>query len=96
MDFNVVVSGKAAVEIEQALDWYYKISPTLALDLFDKYMLARKAITTNPLLFQEYQGYRKAILERFPYKIVFKVIDGNSVLVVAFAHHKQRNYWRKR
>ncbi|CAN5182333.1 hypothetical protein BH09BAC1_BH09BAC1_26540 [soil metagenome] len=97
MAFEVVVSAKAAIEIEDAMDWYHRISPDLALDLFVKYVEARKAIKLNPLLFQEHkEGYRKAILERFPYKLVFKVVDENKVLVVAFAHNKQRNYWRKR
>lgn len=97
MAFEVLVSGKAAIEIEQALEWYHKISPDLALDLFNQYIEARKAVAAGPFHFQEHSGgYRKALLERFPYKIVFKVLDDSKVLVVAFSHHKQRNYWRRR
>ena len=97
MASEVVVSGKAAIEIEEALDWYYKISADLTLDLFNQYIEARKAIASNPLNYQQHKGsYRKAILKRFPYKIVFKVVGPDTVLIVAFAHHKQRNYWRRR
>lgn len=97
MASEIVVSGEAAIEIEHALDWYYKISPDLATDLFNQYIEARRTLALNPLHYQEYKGgYRKAILERFPYKIVFKIIDTDTLLIVAFAHQKQRNYWRKR
>ncbi len=97
MVFEVQVTAQAATEIDEAIEWYYKISPDLALDLFEKYMSARKVIQSNPLLFQELKdGYRKVILDRFPYKVVFKVLDHTTVLILAFAHHKQRKYWNKR
>ena len=97
MAYEVLISAEAATEIEDAIDWYHTISPELAIDLFDKYVETRKFLATSPQHFQEHKGgYRRAILERFPYKIVFKIIDDQTVLVLAFAHHKQRNYWRKR
>jgi hypothetical protein len=97
MAFEVKVAAKAAIEIGEAIEWYFRISPTLALDLFEKYAFARKAIELNPLQFQELQGgYRKVVLDRFPYKVIFKVVKPEQALILAFAHHKQRNYWRKR
>ena len=97
MAFEVLVSGRAAIEIDDAIDWYQKISPDLGSDIFDKYVQARKAIKSNPLLFQELKGgYRKVIIERFPYKVIFKIVDIDSVLILAFTHHKRSNYWNKR
>ena len=41
-------------------------------------------------------GYRRALLRKYHYTIVFKVI-GESVAVVAVAHTSRRpNYWLKR
>ncbi|MEX2138845.1 MAG: hypothetical protein WD894_06260 [Pirellulales bacterium] len=39
---------------------------------------------------------RQAIMERFPYSVIFYA-DVDGVAVIAVAHHKRRpNYWRRR
>ncbi|MCH7935415.1 MAG: type II toxin-antitoxin system RelE/ParE family toxin, partial [Gemmatimonadetes bacterium] len=41
-------------------------------------------------------GTRRVLLHRFPYIVVYKELE-DEILVVAFAHHKQRpGYWRDR
>lgn len=52
MAFEVIISAEAATEIEDAIDWYHKISPDLAIDLFDKYVETRKLLAANPQHFK--------------------------------------------
>jgi toxin ParE1/3/4 len=91
------VHNAALRDLEDALAWYSKISPELAEDLANKFIEALERISFNPLLHIELNwGYRKLNLERFPYKVVYKIFP-DEILVVAVAHHKRLSgYWRKR
>ena len=60
----------------------------MAADIVAKFFHSLALIAEDPLLFQDgSKGYRRINLKRFPYKIVFK-LSGDSIVVVAFAHHK--------
>ena len=42
------------------------------------------------------RGYRRIILKRPPYSIIYRE-ETDSIDIVAFAHHKRKpDYWRKR
>lgn len=97
MAFEVKFHPKALAELDEAINWYEKISFELAKDLFIKYQNSLARLKNNPKHFQELRrGYRKVSLKRFPYKIVFKEEAQNILVVVAFAHQKQRDYWKRR
>jgi plasmid stabilization system protein ParE len=41
-------------------------------------------------------GYRRILLQRFPYQLVYRV-EGDEIVIYAVAHQKRRpGYWRKR
>jgi hypothetical protein len=51
-------------------------------------------LKVNPFLFQrKYKHYREAILKRFPYFIVYEIID-NTIIIHSF-FHAHRNPTRK-
>ena len=42
------------------------------------------------------RGYRRKLLERFPYGIIYR-IEGEEILIVALAHTSRRpGYWQNR
>ena len=97
MASSIVVHEDAQIEITAALDYYKEISEDLSDDLLVKFRQAVNEIADHPKLFPVIRGkYRKINLERFPFKIVFRMKE-DELNIVAFAHHKRKpNYWRKR
>lgn len=94
---RVAIHPKARTEISMALEYYHDISPELSADLHEKFQEAVLHIAAHYKLYQPIRGqYRKVNLERFPYKLVFRV-KGDTMVIVALAHHKRKpGYWRKR
>lgn len=94
---KVTIDERAQIEIQDALDYYKEISTELSDDLIVKFRQAAAEIVSHPKWYPCIRGkYRKINVERFPYKIVFRLTE-NDLHIVAFSHHKQRpDYWRKR
>ena len=97
MAFKITILESALNELEDAIEWYGKISPELSEDIINKFLSSVNLILEKPLQNPELRnGYRKINLDRFPYKLVYKIFQ-EEILVVAFAHHKRRpQYWLKR
>jgi toxin ParE1/3/4 len=88
----------AAREYRSARDWYRKSSETVVSKFRDAVDRAIARIEKDadalPLLTQ---GYRYVRVARFPYIVVFRRREDDSVMVVAVAHTSRRpGYWRRR
>jgi len=46
-------------------------------------------IRTKPFLYVEVDGIRRALLRRFPYSIVYRVISNDTVRVLVIRHHRR-------
>ncbi|MBL7777146.1 MAG: type II toxin-antitoxin system RelE/ParE family toxin [Chitinophagales bacterium] len=97
MASKVIVLDAALTELEEVADWYAEINTSLATDFVEEFTNNVKAIQNKPLNYPTLnEGFRKCSLKRFPYKIIFKIV-ANNILVVAIAHHKRKpNYWKNR
>lgn len=97
MGYKILVTPEAASELDDAISWYLKISHNLAVSLFTDYVRSRELIQNNPLHFQKIKGdLRRCNLDRFPYKIIYKILRQDEVLILAFSHHRRRDYWKNR
>lgn len=97
MEFRITVLKAALIDLDDAVEWYSKIQPELGKDLVLKFKEALTEIEQKPLLSQELnENFRKINLKRFPYKLVFKIIE-QEIIIIAVAHHKRKpGYWKKR
>lgn len=83
-------------EEEYSLAFYYYEEQQLGLgNKFEKETESlMDQLKTNPYLFQrKFKHYREAVFKKFPYYIVYEIID-NSVIVHSF-FHASRNPKRK-
>jgi len=90
MKFNRIVKAEAIKDMAEAYTWYESKRPGLGsefLDEVDKYF---EMITQNPKHYQSFRNLKVAIMNRFPYKIVYD-IEREEMIVVYAVYHDKRN-----
>ena len=94
---------EAREEIAEAAEFYEKRRRGLGTGLLAEVDRGIAAIVERPRSFQSLQDapaglvLRCALIERFPFALVFLELEGGRLRVVAFAHTKRRpSYWLRR
>jgi toxin ParE1/3/4 len=87
----------AAADIEEATEWYETRRPGLGRAFLDAAEAALRAVIANPKAFAlVYSDRRRALLRRFPYSMVYRIIEG-QIVVLAFIHTRRNpRVWKKR
>lgn len=90
-------SAIAAEELDDALTYYSDVHPDFAEGFFYEVVKAKKLILQFPLAWKNLgRGLRGFIVRRYPYTIVYRVME-HEIWIIAYAHHKRRfGYWRDR
>jgi len=93
------VLGEAEAELLDAMRYYEERQSGLGLDLHDRVAETLGNVSEAPDRFPVYEGkrlrrqYRRAVVKRFPYIVVYRVRKG-EILVVAVAHtSREPGYW---
>ena len=99
---SVRVLEAAATEAAEAAGWYEAQRSGLGAGLRSEFKLALDRLREGILSGRPWpgplgeRGVKRLLMIRFPFSIVF-VVTGNSVVVLAFAHHRKKpNYWSGR
>ena len=87
----------AAADLEEAAAWYEEQRPGLGLEFLEAVNLAMKRVMATPKgAALVYKDRRRVFLERFPYSLVYRLID-EQVVILAAAHAKRSpRMWRRR
>ncbi len=88
---------EAELEILEAATFYHERSEDIAAAFFTQFKKARDEIAAFPEFWKPIGGgYRRKLLERFPYGIIYRVA-GDKILIVALAHTRRHpEYWWNR
>jgi hypothetical protein len=94
MSHEVLFEPSAALELNEAADFYDVEQPGLGTEFLDAVEAALLPVIDNPAAFPVLRGEtRKRVVSRFPYSILYW-FDGTTIHVSAVAHHRQRpGYW---
>ncbi|MBK6820501.1 MAG: type II toxin-antitoxin system RelE/ParE family toxin [Bacteroidetes bacterium] len=71
MSFDVVLHTTAFTDIDDAVSYYFQISPQLALDVYAEIFDSIDVIADSPYFQFRYKDYRAFPLKRFPYLILY-------------------------
>jgi len=87
----------ARADLLEGLGHYRDQSPRVAQRLLAEVRRVVRFVETHPLASPRVRGdVRRRSLLRFPYSLIY-YLDGESVVVVALAHHRRRpDYWHGR
>ena len=97
MTFRLELHPAAVAEATAVRRWYAERDPDVADGFIEALDRAIAQIAEAPLRWPPYvEGTRRLLTRRFPFSIIYR-ISGDSVLIVAIAHQRQRpGYWSPR
>lgn len=94
MGFNILLSKKASIEIEEAIEYYNEINKKLSGRFYIEFLENLDYIRTNPFLFQiKFDTFREIPFKVFPYVIVYEIIENSIIINAVF--HTSRNPEKK-
>jgi plasmid stabilization system protein ParE len=92
MNFTLLINEEARQDILQASAWYEDKRRHLGKQFADEVIFYLKHLTEFPLSYQrKYKENRELLLKTFPYVIVYRVTNPQTVIVLAVAHCKQNS-----
>lgn len=89
MSYTVVVRAAAQAEAAEAFLWYEERRPGLGHRFADALQKCLDQLAENPKLQMRKDEFRHAMVESFPYRVVF-VIDGATLYVYQIRHTSRR------
>ena len=85
MIYEVIFFPRAEVEIEDAFYWYESKYPGLGNRFLENFEQEVERITSNPYLFRSSKNdLREAIIQSFPYVIIYSVLDQKILIQAVF------------
>ncbi len=84
-------------ELDEAVTFYNSEQPELGADFIVEFIHSLERIKTYPKAWNPFtQNTRRCQLRRFPYGIVYQILE-SEILVVAVSHlHREPRYWKDR
>lgn len=94
---NVIICSAAEGEFAASLQWYAERSIEAAKDFDAEFDRAISQIAANPERFPMCDvRHRYFLLRRFPFRIIYRVVN-SDILVMAVAHgSRSPDYWTNR
>ncbi|MFO1434257.1 MAG: type II toxin-antitoxin system RelE/ParE family toxin [Candidatus Competibacteraceae bacterium] len=88
---------EAEEELLEAQAWYEARSPGLGLEFARAADAAVAAALRNPLIFPCIEGeFRRVILRKFPYTLIYLPGDEYLLVVACFHHRRKPGEWLER
>lgn len=101
MSWRVVVRPEVEQDIMDAAFWYEAQQPGLGTEFIEEVIRVWNELEGNPHLNarkHESKNIRWRYSKRFPYRVIYEVMDAEQTVVIAAILHAARHdrYWRRR
>ena len=89
---------EAVAEAREARQWYAERDRGVAAAFVKELEVALGQILAAPDAWPPFEaGTRRYVLRRFPYHVIYRVANEDTIQIVAVMHGRRRpGYWRKR
>ncbi|MFA6058753.1 MAG: type II toxin-antitoxin system RelE/ParE family toxin [Taibaiella sp.] len=85
MSYKIKLMPLAALEIIEAYDWYEEQRENLGTDFLNELDNFYESLHTNPLTYSFYDEHvRNGKINRFPYSVVYEIIEHSIVIYSVF------------
>ena len=92
MGFQIILSAVALKELEASVDWYNARQDGLGTRFIEALDNRLALLSETPDIFPvKLSGYNEALIEKFPYLIVYKIIKKGKKVRVLHIFHTRRN-----
>ena len=90
--------GAAELELEEAIAYYETRESGLGEQFLTEVRRVLSLVSEYPKIGVEiWSTRRRMLLERFPYGVVYRELEDQTILVLAIMHLRKRpRYWRRR
>ncbi len=94
---NLEFHPEAEADAQGARQWYQQRSAIAARAFLSELTRSVESIVEVLQLYPAYlAGTRRYVFRKFPFNLIYR-IDGDSIIVVAIAHHRRKpGYWLER
>lgn len=95
---QLAYATEARLELLDILQWHEEQQEGLAADPFDEITKAEELILEQPEAWGLVgRGYRRKLIDRYPYGLVYKLDKDKTIQVIAVAHtSRSPGYWKDR
>lgn len=95
---TITFNPLAEQELEDGASFYEEQSRGLGLEYLDEAQKAINLIIRYPEIGSTIEdSVRSFILPKFPYSLIYSLLEDNQIRILAVAHHKRKpKYWRNR
>ncbi len=92
MGFQVILSAVALNDLESAVDWYNECEDGLGKRFIEAVNNRLELLAENPHIFSvKLSGYNEAMVDKFPYLIVYRIIAKGKKVRILHIFHTRRN-----
>ena len=99
MSYKLIFHPEIHNDIKETLEWYESAGSKIALDFEAELIRCYERIANNPLsyfILHKKLKIRRALLYKFPYKLIFQVQKNKIIWIVSLIHHKRKKKKKKR
>ncbi len=87
---NLIYRPEAAADVESAFAWYERQRTGLGDEFLDELRSAERVVRASPEAFRVIRkDTRRYLFHRFPYQLLYRVVDDKVVVVACF--HARRS-----
>lgn len=92
MSYNIQFLTKAAADLQSSAQWYDEQQDGLGDRFITKVKSKLKFIANNPGIYKRLTGNKQqAVLDTFPFVVVFRVDKNRSILFILAVFHTSRH-----
>jgi plasmid stabilization system protein ParE len=92
MKYSLEVTERAENQLWEAYRWYDARKTGLGMEWMDYVTGEIDRLADNPYIYQPYHSrYRKMVLRRFPYSVIYQVIEDEQLVIITSVIHQRRN-----